>query len=80
MSPFDIEEDEGPDGRCEIDPIAALREDDSHDRSLAAEAMGMVRGSRRNMWPRRYSAKKSVEPDWQKDPSKLPKKPPQRKL
>lgn len=69
--------EEGPSDRCDIDPIAALREQDDYDREFAREALfGKVKHRRLKIHQANYSTVWSKKPDWMKDPSKLPKKPP----
>jgi len=80
MSPLyeDLDEiDEGPSDRCDIDPIAALREQDDYDREFARAALlGRLRRRKLKIHPATYSSAPAKKPDWMKDPSKLPKRPP----
>ena len=80
MTPLyeDLDELEGgPSDRCDIDPIAALREQDDYDREFAREALfGKTRYRRLKIHQATYSTASAKKPDWMKDPSKLPKKPP----
>lgn len=75
-------EDQRVSDRCDIDPIAALREDDKLD-CLFSDTVEAVKGSSRRRGRARkgmtYSAAKGAEPEWVRDRSKLPKKPPRSK-
>lgn len=73
------ERDEGPSDRCDIDPIAALREDDSMD-DLFNDAADMAKGKKRERRRGRkgidYSAAAGELPAWMMSARELPKKPP----